>query len=84
MCLSNHISGFFDHQYLCKESIDISDFSHVDNRQGKVACQTTFFGGVSPVKSFIQVDCRTLWSLISWAESIDILVFTMESIIKGR
>ena len=38
VCLSsNQTSGFFEHQYLRKESIDIMDFLHGNNHQGKVA-----------------------------------------------
>ena len=30
---ANQITTLFDRQYLCKESIDISDFMHEDNHQ---------------------------------------------------
>ena len=44
---------FFDHQYLWKESINILDFLHGDNKK-KMASETTTFGWI--VKS----DCRIL------------------------
>ena len=44
--LSNQIAGFFDHQYLSKESIDIFDFLHGDYQPGKVESETTDFDWV--------------------------------------
>ena len=42
---TNQIAGFFDHQYLWKQSNDILDFLHGGNHQGKVTSgATTFFG----------------------------------------
>ena len=38
---SNQITGFFDLQYLWKQSIDILDFLHGDNCQGKVTSEIT-------------------------------------------
>ena len=39
--LSNQIAGFFDQQYHWKEPIDIFNFLHGDNHQGKVRSKTT-------------------------------------------
>ena len=44
---SNQIEGFCDHQYLWKECIDIFDVLHGVIQQGKVASETTNFGGMS-------------------------------------
>ena len=33
--LSNHIAGFFDDQYLWRESIIVLDFLHRDRHQGR-------------------------------------------------
>ena len=58
--LSNQIPGFFDHQYLWKESIGILDFLHGDNHQRKVASETTTLGWMRSVGSLIQLECRIL------------------------
>ena len=44
--LFNQIAGFFDHQYLSKESICILDFLHGFNHQGKVASEIITFSWV--------------------------------------
>ena len=33
--LSNHIAGFFDHQYLWREPIKVLDSLHGDSHQGR-------------------------------------------------
>ena len=38
------LCSHFDHQYLWKKSIDLSDFLHGNNPQSKVASETTTFG----------------------------------------
>ena len=61
LCLSsNHIAGFSDHQYLCKESIDTLDFLHEDNLQRKEGSETTTFGWVLLIVILIQSDYRIL------------------------
>ena len=40
MFLSNQIAGFFDHQYLWKESINILEFLHEGSQQGKISSET--------------------------------------------
>ena len=40
---SNQIAGFFDHKYLWMKSIDVVDFLHGDNHQGKEEYETTCF-----------------------------------------
>ena len=40
---SNQIAGFFDHKYLWMKSIDVVDFLHGDNYQGKEEYETTCF-----------------------------------------
>ena len=65
MLLTNQLAGFFDHQYVGKESIDILVFLHVVSYQWKIASETTTFSWVWPVVSLIQSNCRILWSLLS-------------------
>ena len=49
LCLSpNHITRFFDHQYLWKKFNQPLDFLHGDNSQEKVAFKTTIFSWVWP------------------------------------
>ena len=62
--LSNQISGFFDHQCLWKESINLLDFLHGDNHQRKVTSGTATFDWVGPVVPLIQSVCRILRSSI--------------------
>ena len=39
LCLSfNQIAGFFNHQCFWKKLMDLLDFLHGNNHQGKVAC----------------------------------------------
>ena len=85
LCLSsNHIAGFSDHQYLCKESIDTLDFLHEDNLQRKEGSETTTLVG-----------CYLLWfssNLIGGffdhqylcKESINILYFMLGVNLQGR
>ena len=54
MLLTNQLAGFFDHQYVGKESIDILVFLHVVSYQWKIASETTTFSWVWPVVSLIQ------------------------------
>ena len=41
MPLSGKIIGFFDHQYLWKETTNVLDFLHGDVNQRRAACKTT-------------------------------------------
>ena len=41
MLLSYKITGFFDHQYLSRETLSILDFLYRDSNQGKIAYKTT-------------------------------------------
>ena len=41
-------AGFFDHQYLRKDSSDLLDVLQGDNHQEKVACETAFYVWVWP------------------------------------
>ena len=50
MFLFNHIAGFFDHQYLSKETISVLDILHRDSCQKKIAFKKTTIGWVWPVK----------------------------------
>ena len=60
-CLSsNQIAGFFDYQYLCKESVDTSDFLDGTSYQVKVVFKTTGFDWVRSVLPLAQTDCRIL------------------------
>ena len=71
---TNQISGFFDHQYFWKQSIDRLDFLPGGNHQGKVAPGTTSFGWVWPIKlslSFNQI-AGFLYHQYLWKESIDV------------
>ena len=47
MLLTNHTAGFFDREYLWKESIDVLVFLQGACDQGKVASKTTFLGTAS-------------------------------------
>ena len=42
--LSNQIAGFFDHQYLWKETINALDFLHINSYQRKIVSQGTSVG----------------------------------------
>ena len=42
---SNQIAGFFDHQYLWKESSDILCFLYGGNQQGEVEYEVLLFVG---------------------------------------
>ena len=76
LCLSsNQIAGFFDHQYLCKESIGIIDFLQVDNYQGTVALQNTTLSIQMVGFSEHQYP---------WKESINILDFLCEENNQGK
>ena len=44
MLMSNQIKGFFDYQYLWKESIIVLDFWRIDSYQKKVASTVTTAG----------------------------------------
>ena len=46
MFLSNHIAGFFDHQYPWKETISVLDILHRDSCQEKIASKKTTIGWV--------------------------------------
>ena len=61
----NQIPGFFDHQYLWKEFIDLLNFLHGSNHRGKLASETTNFGWVWSVVPYVQSDHRILGSSIS-------------------
>ena len=65
MLSTNQIAGFFDQQYIRKESIDIVDFLHEDNHQGTAASKTATFGSMWLVKPLIQSDCRIFRKAIS-------------------
>lgn len=54
LCLfSNQLAEFCDHQYLGKVAIDVLDFIHEDNNQGKVASETEkFWLGVAGCATF--------------------------------
>ena len=60
-------------------------FLHGDSHKGKVESDTTFFGWVWPVATFIQANCGITWSSIS-LESINFhLSFSyMELFVKGK
>ena len=54
--LSNQIAGFFDHQYLWKETINALDFLHINSYQRKIVSQGTSVGWMWPgVSSHSQV-----------------------------
>ena len=78
---SSQTAGFFDHQYLWKESINILDFLH----QKEVAPGTTTFGWVWAIVPLIQSDRSILSSLMS-LERIKwyLSSFCKEFVIKGR
>lgn len=60
-CLSSsQIAGFFDYQYLCKESVDTSDFWDGTSYQVKVVFKTTGFDRVRSVVPLAETDCRIL------------------------
>ena len=46
--LSNAISGFFDHQYLWKETVNVLHFLDRDSNPGKTVCKTTTAGRMWP------------------------------------
>ena len=46
MLLSNEIAGFFDPQYLLKESINMLQFLHGFSHQRKVASEATTFSSM--------------------------------------
>ena len=66
LCLSfKQVAEFFDHQYICMESIDTIFFLLGDNHQRKKGSETTSFSWVLPVVPLVQSDSRILWSSIS-------------------
>ena len=53
-CVSfSQILGFFDHQNMCKESINTIYFLHEDNHQLKKGSESTAFSWVLPVVPLI-------------------------------
>ena len=61
MLSASQIAVFFDHQYLCKESLNLLDFLHGDNDDGdKVASDTITFFCMWPVVPAVQSDYRIL------------------------
>ena len=60
MLSTNKIARFFDHHYLWKESINIFDFLHADEQQGKIGSEITTFARVWPVAPLVQSDFWTL------------------------
>ena len=59
------IAGFFNHQYLWKESSVILNFQHGVNHQAKVASKNTTFCWARPVVPLTKSDCKILWSSMS-------------------
>ena len=58
--LPNQTVGFFDSQYLWKESIAILLFLRGVGHQGKAASGITPFGWIWPVMSLVPADCQFL------------------------
>ena len=56
---SNQIAGFYDHQFVWKES-NFLVFLQGDNHQGKIASEAATLGWVWPVAPLTQRDCRNL------------------------
>ena len=84
MLSTNQNAGFFDHQYLWKESSSVIVFLHVVSRQGKAPYETTTFAWVLPIVPLMQLNGRILLSSTFLEMSVDILVFYTEVIIKRR
>ena len=79
--LSKQIAGFFDQQYLWKESVDILDDFHGDIHEGKVACEFTIYGWLKPGLLLVQSKSRILWSSIS-LEGINLYLYLIIAILS--
>ena len=78
MLLFNQIAGFFDHQYIWKECIDILDFLHEGIHEGKVASKPTTFGWVCPGKpSYAQI-CPEFLNAFCWSGYVDVKHFWLK------
>ena len=84
MLLFNQIAGFFDHQYIWKECIDILDFLHEGIHEGKVASKPTTFGWVCPGKpSYAQI-CPEFLNAFCWSGYVDVKHISDWNINKSR
>ena len=72
---TNQNAGFFDHQYLWKESSSVIVFLHGVSHQWKVPYETTTFALVRPIVPLMQLNSRIFLSSTFLEMSVDILVF---------
>ena len=61
----NQIEGFFDQQWIWKETIDVFNFLHRGNHHGKLVFKTNALIWVWSGVPLSQLDSRILWSSIS-------------------
>ena len=55
MLVTNQVVGFFNHQYLWKEAINVFDFLHKYSSQGRITSKTTVVDWVGlGVSDYIQ------------------------------
>ena len=75
MLSANQIASlFFDHQYLCKESVNILDFFHGDIRHWKETSEGTIFGWVwSAMPKLVKICQRFIWVMWGTQAGLDSL-----------